>query len=1179
MDDAAVSMGENPAGGEPVGREPTGEKPADRAFHIIGKPQRKVDGQGRVSGRTRFTDDISLPGMLHGKILRSPHPHARIVSVEVGEALALPGVHGVVTGKDMPVTFGIIPWTPDEYPLALDRVRYVGDGVAAVAAEDEDTALAALKRIQVEYEPLRVFLDPHEALAHTPQHPDHLEDGGGPAPETLCDPYIHEPRRAGGNGNLTKEVGLEFGGVEDGFRQAEVVVEGEYFFHGSTHAPMEPHCAIGLWEPDPGQPLPAGKLTVWSSTQVPHYLHRELARVLGLDPARVRVVQPPVGGGFGGKSEPFDLEFAVAALAIQTGRPVKILYTREELFYSHRGRHPFHMSYRTGATRDGKLTAVDARTVLDGGAYASFGLVTTYYSGQLLAAPYVMPAYRFRSARAYTNKPACGPKRGHGSVQPRFALEVQLDKLAQQLEMDPMELRRQNAMGSDTRTVNELRVTSNGFLECLAAVEKASGWKERWRKLPQGRGLGVAGSCYISGTNYPIYPNEMPQSAIQIQVDRSGRVAVFSGGSEIGQGVDSMVAYVAAEELGVPLEFVRVYAGDTDFTPVDLGAYSSRVTFMLGNACLDAAGKLRRKVQVAVGEAWECPPEEVLLAGGRAHWLQDTSRQMPIREAFVLAESRFGTLGEVGWYNTPKDVHGDYRGGTIGASPAYSFTAHVAEVDVDLDTGYVKVEKLWVAHDCGRALNPVLVEGQMEGSAYMGFGEAMMEEQAFKSSEEGRAGLHHGPSLLDYRIPTTLDTPELESFIVESLDPEGPYGAKEAGEGPLHPSIPAIANAIHDAVGIRMDALPFTPPRVWRELRAARERGELGKPAAPVASVFMLLAATVLTACGSAQGNTADLDGGEPGTTPVEQVAASSTQPPAHVTDPQGIPATDDAEREEDWVIAEERLRWAWAEGLDTLPMGDVMARLGTTFVGATYLPQTLEIPGPERLVINLRALDCVTFVENILVLSQLVVSGSRENLLDNREELRRQYRSLLTRVRYRDGTLDGYPSRLHYFSEWLSDGEKKGLLEVVTAQLGGVVDSAPLHFMTSHPEAYRQLADSRVLEVIRQVEARLSRQDRIYIPEDHVARVASGIRNGDIIATRSTLDGLDIAHTGLALWVEGELHLLHAPLVGSSVEVSKLPLAQRLQGIRAQDGIFVARAMDPRDDSPAGAGAESVLD
>ncbi len=778
-------------------------------LNVIGSRLRKVDGLDKSSGRAKYTDDVTLPGMLHGKILRSPHPHAEIVSIDTSAAEALEGVHAVVTGRDMPVAYGIIPWTPDEYPLCVDRVRYVGDGVAAVAAVDEDTANRALERIEVEYRELPVYLDPRDALAAEGAY----EDGT----------YIHEPRKEGHSGNITKIVKLEFGEVDRLLDESEVVVEGEYYFEGTTHTPIEPHCAIGHMDG-------SGKLTVWSSTQVPHYLHRELARVLDLDAGRVRVIQPPVGGAFGGKSEPFDLEFCVAKLSILTGRPVKILYTREEVFYSHRGRHPYLMRYRTGATKEGRLTSIDANIILDGGAYASFGLVTTYYSGQLLTAPYEMPAYRFHSTRAYTNKPACGPKRGHGSVQPRFAFEVQLDRVAEKLELDPIELRRRNFMGENTRTVNELRVTSNGFLECLESVERASGWKEKFGKLPYGRGVGVAGSCYISGTNYPIYPNDMPQSAVQLQVDRSGRVAVFSGASEIGQGSDSMVAYVVAEELGVPLEYVRVLAGDTDFTPVDLGAYSSRVTFMLGNACLDAARKLKKLVREAVAAEWECRPKQVLLAGGWALYAPDTDRKMPIAEAFNLAEAEHGTLGATGWYNTPKDVHGEYRGGTIGASPAYSFTAHVAEVEVDPETGFVEVEKIWIAHDCGRALNPLLVEGQMEGSAYMGFAEALMEEHLFKDADHGRAGLHDGPSLLDYRIPTSLDTPELESLIVESIDPEGPYGAKEAGEGPLHPSIPAIANAIHDAVGIRMNALPFSPPRVWRALRE-RELEELnGKP-------------------------------------------------------------------------------------------------------------------------------------------------------------------------------------------------------------------------------------------------------------------------------------------------------------------------------------------------------------
>ena len=770
---------------------------ADAEFTALGRRARRVEGLRKSTGREIYTDDIVLPGMLHGKILRSTEAHARIVSIDTAEAEALEGVHGVITGRDLPTPYGIIPWTRDEHALCVDKVRFIGDAVAAVAAVDEDTANAALERIDVEYAPLPVYLSPEESLT----------------PEAAAEP-IHAPRKPGANGNVLKHVHLEFGDVDAQMADADVTIEGEYFFHGTTHTPIEPHCAISRLNPD-------GVLEVWSSTQVPHYLQRELARVLDHDVAKVRVVQPAVGGAFGGKSEPFDLEFCVALLAMRTGRPVKILYTREELFYSHRGRHPMRMKYRLGASRGGKLRALDAHTILDGGAYASFGLVTTYYSGQLLTAPCHIESYRFDSTRVYTNVAPCGPKRGHGSVQPRFAYEISLDKLAGKLGLDPFELRRRNFMGTG-RTVNEFKVRSNGFLECLEAVERASDWKTRYRRLPTGRGLGMAASSYISGTNYPIYPNEMPQAAVQVQVERSGRVAILHGASEIGQGSDSTMAYIACEELGVPLEYVRVFSADTDLTPVDLGAYSSRETVMVGNACLDACRALRAQVTEAVGEVWGVAAGRVRLARGWAFDVdapEDGDRRIPISEAFNIAEAKFGLLGAVGSYDTPKDVHGEYRGGTIGSSPAYSFTAHVAEVEVEEDTGVVDVKNIWVAHDCGRALNPVLVEGQIEGSAYMGFAEAIFEEQLFREGEvEG--GLHTSPSLLDYRIPTSMDCPEFEALIVESVDPEGPYGAKEAGEGPLHPSLPAIANAIYDAVGVRIDELPFTPQRVWRALRA-----------------------------------------------------------------------------------------------------------------------------------------------------------------------------------------------------------------------------------------------------------------------------------------------------------------------------------------------------------------------
>lgn len=748
----------------------------------VGRRHAKIDAADKVTGRAVYTDDLALPGMLHAKLVRSPHAHARIVRIDAARALAMPGVHAVVTGADMPTRFGILPWTEDEHALAVERALYVGDPVACVAAVDEKTAELAARRIDVEWEPLPHVLEPDAALREgAPKVNDHAKQG-----------------------NVTKQVALAFGDVDAALDASDAVVEASYRFDGNTHAALEPHCAIGVWEP-------AGVLTVTSSTQVPHYLHRALAKVLALPEDRVRVVKPAIGGAFGGKSEPFTLEFCVAKLAMLTGRPVKLQYTREEVFYAHRGRHPMRIAMRAGATRDGRLTACDARVLVDGGAHASFGLVTTYYSGQLVTAPLRLDAYRFDSTRVYTNKPACGPKRGHGSVQPRFAFEVTVDRLAERLGLDPIELRRKNLLAEGERTINGMLVRSNGFAECLDRVERASGWRDKRGKLPFGRGIGVAGSFYISGTNYPIYPNDLPQSAVQLRADRSGRVTVFSGTSDIGQGSDSMLATVVAEELGVELGAIRVVSGETDLTPVDLGSYSSRVTLMGGNACRMAARAIAAKVRRAVAKRWECAEDDVRLAGGTA---RARDQQTSIAQAFRWAEADEGTLGSVGHYDTPKNVHGDYRGATIGASPAYSFTAHVAEVEVCAKTGRVRVERIWVAHDCGRAINPSIVEGQIEGCAYMGFAEALFEEHEFHAS-----GLHRGPSLLDYRLPTTLDCPDVAADIVESHDPEGPYGAKEAGEGPLHGSIPAIANAIHDAVGVRIDEVPFTPARVLSALR------------------------------------------------------------------------------------------------------------------------------------------------------------------------------------------------------------------------------------------------------------------------------------------------------------------------------------------------------------------------
>jgi len=760
-------------------------------FSVIGRRLPKVNSWAHLTGEARYADDLFLPRMLYGRVLRSTRPHARIRRVDVSRALAHPGVVAVVTGADMPEKMGIMPSTQDETALAVDRVRYVGEPVAAVAALDEDTAFDALSLIQVDYEDLEPIFTIEEALERE-------------------DVKIHEEAK---RANVFKEVHLSFGDLDAGFASADHLRDDWFFFEGNTHAPIESHSAVASYGPD-------DKLTLWTATQVPHYLHRELEKVLGLPRSRIRVIATPNGGAFGGKSDPFGHEFAAALLSMRTRRPVKITLDREEVFYAHRGRHPVKMRIRTGVKKDGAITAVHYQSWLDGGAYASYGIATTYYTGALLTVTYRIPAYKFDGVRVYTNKPPCGPKRGHGTTQPRYGFECQIDKIAEDLGLDPLEYRKSILQPPNSRTVNELRITSMGLGECLDALERATHYSERRGQQTRGKGIGLAGSAYISGAGLPIYWNEMPHSGAEIRIDRGGGVTVMCGTSEIGQGSDNMLASVAAEALGVMPGDVHVVSGDTSLAPVDLGSYSSRVTFMAGNAVRDAAMKLRALIVAAVAEKLDVPVERLLAAYGRIYDRNDPEKFIRFAEAAVLAESKHGTLVAAGSYKPPKGIGGSFKGAGVGPTPAYSYQAAVAEVTVDLETGTVTVDKVTTAHDCGRALNPANVEGQVEGSAYMGYGEIIGEEQVF------RGGLHKKPSLLDYKIPTSLDTPALEAIVVESVDAEGPFGAKEAGEGPLNPVIPAIANAVYDAIGVRFDETPITPEKILTALGKRDRRGE-----------------------------------------------------------------------------------------------------------------------------------------------------------------------------------------------------------------------------------------------------------------------------------------------------------------------------------------------------------------
>jgi 4-hydroxybenzoyl-CoA reductase alpha subunit len=767
---------------------------AEPEFDVVGTSLAKPDGLPKTTGAARYADDLKLPRMAFCRLLRATRPHARIVSIDTSRARAAKGVFAVVTGADLPVKYGVLPVGQDEEALCSEKVRYIGDAVAAIAAVDEETADRALDLIDVVYEDLPTYLSIEESLTK-PGEP------------------VHE----GKFGNAHRAAALEFGDVDAALASADHVFEDTYFFQGNTHLPLEQHACVAEWNP-------AGKLTLWTSTQSPHYVHKELAKALGLREDQVRVIAPPVGGGFGGKLELFQHEAAAAKLAMLTGRPIKAALNREEVFYCHRGRHPVLMWVKTGWTNDGRLTGMDFKSYVDGGAYMSYGAASLYYTGALQGVCDHLPAYRWQGVRVLTNKPPCGPKRGHGTPQPRYALECHFDAVAERLGMPVLELRRKNFLPPNSKTVNHLRVTSNGLSRCVDIIARESDFERKHGKLPFGKGMGFAVGAYLCGAGLPLYWNDMPHTSVDIRLDRSGVVTVACGQIDIGQGSNSMLVTVVAEALGCQPEQISLVSSDTDLTPIDLGSYSSRVTFMGGNAAISAATQLRNLLIDAAADELDVPAEELVLRKGTLSRRDGLGPQLTFPELVKLAETRNGALIATGSYKPPP-LAGPFKGSGVGPSPAYSSTAAIAEVDVDPETGWVTVERIWLAHDIGRALNPVLVEGQVEGSIYMALGEVLMEEQDFRGDRGPRVlGVHRVPSMLEYKSPTTFETPEIHTYLVESIDPEGPYGAKEVGQGPLLPVIPAVANAVHDAGGVRIDETPITPEKVLKALESGSHR-------------------------------------------------------------------------------------------------------------------------------------------------------------------------------------------------------------------------------------------------------------------------------------------------------------------------------------------------------------------
>jgi CO/xanthine dehydrogenase Mo-binding subunit len=435
-----------------------------------------------------------------------------------------------------------------------------------------------------------------------------------------------------------------------------------------------------------------------------------------------------------------------------------------------------------------------------------------------------MPRFKCESVRVFTNKAPCGPKRGNGTPQPRFAQEVQMDKIAEQLGLDPAEMRKRHLVQPGSTVANWVRVGSMALGDCIDKVVEGSRWNERFRKLPYGKGIGMACSGYMTGAQTPIYWNNMPHSGVQLKIDRGGGVTVYCGSAEIGQGSDSILAYIVAEVLGIDPFDIRVVTADTDLTPVDLGSYSSRVTLMTGNAAIQAAERAKGLLSQAVAEKLEVPAERLSFADRRVFDTENPEKSQTFIEAVWLAETKFGTLGTVGSYKPPASK-GKFKGSGIGPSPAFSFTAAVAEVEVNPETGIVVVPRMWIAHDVGQCINPVLVMGQVEGSVYMGLGEALMEEMTYRGN---RNVVHKFPSFLEYKSPTTLEMCDIITYLIESRDSNGPFGAKEAGQGPQLPVPPAIANAIYDAVGVRIDEVPITPDKVLKAIRE-KARGQEGR--------------------------------------------------------------------------------------------------------------------------------------------------------------------------------------------------------------------------------------------------------------------------------------------------------------------------------------------------------------
>ncbi|MCC6474392.1 MAG: molybdopterin-dependent oxidoreductase [Burkholderiales bacterium] len=759
-------------------------KPENREFAVVGKRLPRLDAPAKAKGEARFTNDLFLANMVYAKIKRSPLAHARIRRIDYSRALALPGVLAVVTGADAPRPFCVMPHVPTETVMAIDKVRYAGEPVAAVAAMDEETAEDALELIDVEYEELPVLLDPIEAMQRD-------------------DARIHEAFAR----NIHYESEQNFGDVEAALAASHLVIEDVFRTSYVTPAFIEPHAAVADYD------TAQERLTLYCPIQMPHHLHRTLAEVMQMPMEKIRVSVPAVGGGFGGKTEAASCDLCAAILSRKLGRPVKVPYTRAETFAQNKGRHPCIMKLRLGFERDGRITGLDFDNTLDGGAHASWGIIVLFFTAALCHLPYRIANVRFRGRRVFTNKPSCGAQRGLGGVQVRMALEGALDQAADRLGIDPFELRMRNAVESGYTTASGVHVPHAEFKQCLRNVVRASGYLDKRGKLPFGQGIGLAAGYYTSGALFMLYPTHKPQATAIVRIDTEAGITLFTGATDIGQGSTTVLAQMVAEELGVALGDINVVAQDTALAPFDNGTFDSRVTYGTGQAVRRAAQDAKRQLAEIVAAMLGVPAEHLHYRGGAVASRFEPRKRVELRDAVARHVETRGSLVGVGHFAPPRRAAHRQPGGMSGPSPSYAFGAQVAQVEVDLETGRIRVLDYYAADDCGQPINPMSVEGQVEGSVMMGLGQALSEEM--RLSPEGRL---LNPDLHDYKMPTAVDMPRVHCVHVDSYDPDAPFGAKESGEGPINPVAAAVLNAVHDAIGVRFREVPLTPEKVLRAL-------------------------------------------------------------------------------------------------------------------------------------------------------------------------------------------------------------------------------------------------------------------------------------------------------------------------------------------------------------------------